>query len=476
MSAAGSEAKDVTPAATGTPLRNGTGLYPRAIRLARNGAVNGRVLASVTTFDGDNGIGAIHESIDNGSSFREVGKVVDPESSAGQGQCCGTLFELPRQVGGVSAGTLLWAASAGQDEPNRRMALRVWRSNDVGRSWSYLSSCATASGTGGLWEPEFSVAADGALVCHYADETDAGHSQKLSAARSYDGVNWQDRRDTVASTWRPDRPGMPVVRKLPNSTYFMSYEICNPDGQYQCVVHYRTSSDGWNWGDPASLGFRPETVDGKYFRAAPTVAWAPAPDGGPNGRLLLIGQMLLNRDGTPAADSGRTILANTEKGSGPWYEIESPVRVANPTANYCQNYSAPLLPVAAFRMPDGADAVTRALSGGARPDALLCLNDQLALGALRALHEHGVRVPEDIAVMGFDDVEGGRYSVPTLSTVAPDKGAVAKAAVQLLLHRIDEANRPRDGADETAVAPLSPQDRVVPHRLVLRESTEGARR
>ncbi|GAA1183119.1 hypothetical protein GCM10009654_45640 [Streptomyces hebeiensis] len=338
--------KSAAPAATGTPLRNGTGLYPRAIRLAHNGAANGRVLASVTTFDGDSGIGAIHESTDNGSVFREVGRIADPESSGGQGQCCGTLFELPRQVGALPAGTLLWSASAGQDEPDRRMALRVWRSNDVGRTWSYLSSCATASGTGGLWEPEFSVAADGALVCHYADETDPGHSQKLSASRSYDGVHWQDRRDTVASTWQPDRPGMPVVRTLPNGTYFMSYEICNPGGQYQCVVHHRTSADGWNWGDPASLGFRPETVDGKYFRAAPTIAWAPAPGGGPNGRLLLIGQMLLNRDGTPAADSGRTILANTENGSGPWYEIESPVRVANPSANYCQNYSSPLLPSA----------------------------------------------------------------------------------------------------------------------------------
>ncbi|MEU1438556.1 RICIN domain-containing protein [Streptomyces sp. NPDC005786] len=330
--------------ATGTPLGSGTGLYPRAVRLEHSGSANGRVLASVVTFDGNNGIGAIHESTDAGATFRQVGRIADPESATGQGLCCSTLFELPGQVGDMRAGTLLWAASAGQDEPNRRMALRVWRSVDVGRTWSYLSSCATASGSGGLWEPEFSVAADGALVCHYADETDPAHSQKLAAARSYDGIHWQDRRNTVAGRWEPDRPGMPVVRRLPNGTYFMSYEICNPGGQYQCVVHYRTSPDGWDWGDPASLGFRPETVDGKYFRAAPTIAWAPAPGGGPNGRILLVGQQLLNRDGTPAADSGRTILANTEGGTGPWYEIEAPVRVTAPTATYCPNYSSPLLP------------------------------------------------------------------------------------------------------------------------------------
>ncbi|OKJ74762.1 RICIN domain-containing protein [Streptomyces sp. CB02460] len=333
-------------AANGTPLGSGTGLYPRAIRLEHSGAANGRVLASVVSFNGNNGIGAIHESTDGGATFRQVGSVADPESSGGQGLCCSTLFELPRQVGSLAPGTLLWAASSGADEQNRRMALRVWRSNDVGRTWSYLSTCASANGTGGLWEPEFSVAADGALVCHYADETDPAHSQKLAAARSYDGVTWQDRRNTVAGSWQPDRPGMPMVRRLPNGTYFMSYEICNPGGQYQCVVHYRTSADGWNWGDPASLGYRPETVDGKYFRAAPTIAWAPAPGGGANGRLLLIGQQLLNRDGTPAADSGRTILANTENGTGPWYEIEAPVKVAAPTATYCPNYSSPLLPSA----------------------------------------------------------------------------------------------------------------------------------
>ncbi|OXS37153.1 LacI family DNA-binding transcriptional regulator [Streptomyces sp. XY006] len=134
---------------------------------------------------------------------------------------------------------------------------------------------------------------------------------------------------------------------------------------------------------------------------------------------------------------------------------------------------AALLPVTSFRMPDGAEAVTRVLSEGVRPDALLCLNDQLALGALRALHEHGVRVPEEVAVIGFDDVEAGRYSVPTLSTVAPDKAAVARVAVALLQRRMDEAAG-TTAADASSADARSPQDLVVAHRLVLRESTEGA--
>ncbi|MEV1011575.1 RICIN domain-containing protein [Streptomyces sp. NPDC049881] len=339
------EAAETEAAAEGTLLRDGTGLYPRAVRLAHNGAANGRILASVVTFAGNSGQGAIYESTDDGTTFQQVGTVADPESAGGQGLCCATLYELPRAVGQLPAGTLLWASSAGQDEADRRMALRIWASNDLGRTWSYLSSCATASGTGGLWEPEFSVAADGALVCHYADETDPAHSQKLTATRSYDGRTWSAPRDTVASTPHADRPGMPVVRRLPNGTYFMSYEICNPGGQYQCVVHYRTSADGWDWGDPTHLGYRPETVDGKYFRAAPTIAWAPTP-GNAAGRILLIGQMLLNRDGSTAAGNGSTILTNTENGSGPWYEIEAPVTVESPVPNYCPNYSSPLLPSA----------------------------------------------------------------------------------------------------------------------------------
>ncbi|MCC9154642.1 LacI family transcriptional regulator [Streptomyces parvulus] len=132
-----------------------------------------------------------------------------------------------------------------------------------------------------------------------------------------------------------------------------------------------------------------------------------------------------------------------------------------------------VVPVDSFRMPAGARAVARLLREGARPDALLCLNDQLALGALRALHEHGAEVPGDVAVVGFDDVEGGRFSVPTLSTVAPDKAAVAKVAVELLQRRIEDATGPDDVGAGAGSGAQSPEDRIVAHRLVLRESTEG---
>jgi DNA-binding LacI/PurR family transcriptional regulator len=70
------------------------------------------------------------------------------------------------------------------------------------------------------------------------------------------------------------------------------------------------------------------------------------------------------------------------------------------------------------------------------PDAVFCLNDLLAVGALRAAAEQGRRVPADLAVVGFDGSEEGAYTTPTLTTIVTDKAAMAEAAVERLVHRI----------------------------------------
>jgi DNA-binding LacI/PurR family transcriptional regulator len=116
--------------------------------------------------------------------------------------------------------------------------------------------------------------------------------------------------------------------------------------------------------------------------------------------------------------------------------------------------------VQAFGRDEGAQATTWLLDSGAAPDALFCFNDTLALGALRLLARRGVRVPDDVAVIGIDDIEDGRFSTPTLSTIAPDKGAVARESVRLLQRRID------DPAATT-------QEVRVDFRLLVRESTTG---
>ena len=95
------------------------------------------------------------------------------------------------------------------------------------------------------------------------------------------------------------------------------------------------------------------------------------------------------------------------------------------------------------------------------PDAVFCFNDLLALGAMRALHERGLRVPDDVAVVGFDDIEDGRYSTPTLTTVAPDKERIAEHAVQLLAEQLEDGGRGAHG----------PREVIAPFDLAVREST-----
>jgi DNA-binding LacI/PurR family transcriptional regulator len=122
-----------------------------------------------------------------------------------------------------------------------------------------------------------------------------------------------------------------------------------------------------------------------------------------------------------------------------------------------------IAPVRAFGRVEAVAATRRLLASAARPDAVFAFNDVVAFGVLRALREAGIRVPDDVAVVGFDDVEEGQFSVPTLTTVSPDKELIARYAVANLVERMN-------GKSE---AP--PRDVVVPHSLIQRESTLGGR-
>jgi len=87
---------------------------------------------------------------------------------------------------------------------------------------------------------------------------------------------------------------------------------------------------------------------------------------------------------------------------------------------------------------NGADATRELLRTGVPFDALFCLNDGLALGALRALGAAGVRVPDDVAVIGFDNIDEARFSVPSLTSVDAGRAEIARIAVDLLIERINE--------------------------------------
>jgi DNA-binding LacI/PurR family transcriptional regulator len=120
------------------------------------------------------------------------------------------------------------------------------------------------------------------------------------------------------------------------------------------------------------------------------------------------------------------------------------------------------LQVAALHRADGATAMRTLLALRDPPDAVFCFNDQLALGAMWAAHEAGLSIPRDLAVVGFDDIEDGQYSPPTLTTISPDKPAIAVRALECLAERLD------GGRSDSA------RDFVVPHRLVVRGSSRTA--
>jgi hypothetical protein len=325
-------------------------MYPRLVRLR-----DGRIILAVSsaTGDGVTDMARFYESTDEGRTFRRLSEILDPAAAQGRGACCGSLLELPHRIGEQPAGTLLWAGTVGMKNhaPERRPELRVWRSVDGGRHWSYLSSCAIgAEDTAwdeGLWEPELAIDGQGRLVCYYSDETRPGHDQVIMEAASPDGGATWGPGTVIVAPGRHDRPGMPVVRRLPDASYLMVYEVCG--GSASCKVYYRRSPDGWTWGDPGDRGTEARTVAGRNLYHAPTVTWVPG--GGPQGTILLVGGVVRDAESKllrPA--SGATLFANTANGDGPWREIPAPVRVAFPEHPehddiVCSNYSSSLLAV-----------------------------------------------------------------------------------------------------------------------------------
>jgi LacI family transcriptional regulator len=114
-----------------------------------------------------------------------------------------------------------------------------------------------------------------------------------------------------------------------------------------------------------------------------------------------------------------------------------------------------------FSELSGHRAVKALLELARRPTAIFAANDSMAIGALSALHERGLRVPQDLAVAGFDDIPLARYMNPQLSTVHVDISKLGERAAALLLSSLQKGARPR-------------QQLQLPTSLVIRSSCGGA--
>ncbi|MBQ89742.1 MAG: LacI family transcriptional regulator, partial [Acidimicrobiaceae bacterium] len=105
----------------------------------------------------------------------------------------------------------------------------------------------------------------------------------------------------------------------------------------------------------------------------------------------------------------------------------------------------------------GAEAAARLLDGE-RPTAIFCANDALALGLMDAAADRGLTIPDDLAVAGFDDVDGAALAKPPLTTVRIHKEALGETALALLAQGV------ADGTGEF------PPRTVIPTELVVRAS------
>jgi len=95
-----------------------------------------------------------------------------------------------------------------------------------------------------------------------------------------------------------------------------------------------------------------------------------------------------------------------------------------------------------FDRASGADAVQELLARGMPLDAIVAASDEMAIGAIEALVERGVRVPEDVLVVGFDDIETARFCVPALTTVRQPLHEQGRRAAEMVLAQIDGLDQP----------------------------------
>ena len=97
-----------------------------------------------------------------------------------------------------------------------------------------------------------------------------------------------------------------------------------------------------------------------------------------------------------------------------------------------------------------------------RPTAVLCANDEMAFGAVQSLHRHGLSVPEDVSIVGFDDLNMAAFYNPPLTSVHIPRHEIGRRAAEALIQLLTGR----------AVA----REVILPTRLIIRESTAPPRR
>ncbi len=113
-----------------------------------------------------------------------------------------------------------------------------------------------------------------------------------------------------------------------------------------------------------------------------------------------------------------------------------------------------------FTTEGGYRVMSQLLDQGATFTAVFIANDSMALGAQTALREHGLCIPDDVSVVGFDDIPEAAHFVPALTTVRQDFALLGRLAVEYIVSLIEDPDTPI-------------YQRVLPPRLVIRASTQS---
>lgn len=106
-----------------------------------------------------------------------------------------------------------------------------------------------------------------------------------------------------------------------------------------------------------------------------------------------------------------------------------------------------------FSLAAGCQAAQTWIALEDHPTAIFCASDQLAMGFIAELSRHGIKVPQDVSVMGFDDIDLAEQFIPPLTTIRQDRLMIGQTAAKILMARIITPNK--EQAEHSAVLPVS---------------------
>lgn len=251
----------------------------------------------------------IYRSVDEGITWEEISFVTDTLTGVNS-EWNPHLFELEKPCGDYPAGTVVLAACSVDGEHKSQSYIRLYFSIDAGYTFDQGVVVASAGGLeDGVWEPFLLQLDDGRLVCYYSDDSDPDHSQKIVYRVSLDAQSWSDAVDVVATDTAEERPGMPVVTRLGDGSYFMVYEVVDKKNVSGNPVCFRYSADALDWGDPTDIGEEITSKKGKNaLGSAPYCGWTPV--GGENGTLIVSGTFMRKGE----SDTGTDLFLSYDNG------------------------------------------------------------------------------------------------------------------------------------------------------------------